>query len=327
MTVGVYNIGLIGAGQIGSRHLQGLAKSTLQYKIYVVDPDEKSLSVAKIRYQEVSPKNTSNTVTFSAELDQLPDVLDVLIIATPSHIRRNVIEKLVKKFIVQYIILEKIVFQKSDDFLPIFNLFAKKNIRSWINCWRRSFSLYKDLKKELYGHTLVIKASGTKWGLGCNAIHLIDLLVFLTGQTDLFFCNDKLDKEIYPAKREGFKEFRGDFVVKTTRGDVLKMTDSDGFAEGSLGIAIKVDNLKFFIDEDSGNLVINSSNSQTEKKKISTPYQSETTGLLVDQIIQTRQSDLTPFAECMNYHIPMLDSFNKHITKVTGSPVQSCPIT
>ena len=66
MTVGVYNIGLIGAGQIGSRHLQGLAKSTLQYKIYVVDPDEKSLSVAKIRYQEVSPKNTSNTVTFSA---------------------------------------------------------------------------------------------------------------------------------------------------------------------------------------------------------------------------------------------------------------------
>ena len=40
-------IALIGAGQLGSRHLQGLAKSDLCLSIEVVEPFEGSKNIAK----------------------------------------------------------------------------------------------------------------------------------------------------------------------------------------------------------------------------------------------------------------------------------------
>ena len=44
---------IIGAGQLGSRHLQGLLKSEIEQVIYVLDPSENSLTVSKQRAQEV----------------------------------------------------------------------------------------------------------------------------------------------------------------------------------------------------------------------------------------------------------------------------------
>ena len=54
------NIAIIGGGQIGSRHLQGLAKLSKQFQIYVVDPDKQALSIAKQRYLEVSEPIKNN---------------------------------------------------------------------------------------------------------------------------------------------------------------------------------------------------------------------------------------------------------------------------
>ena len=49
----MYNIAIIGAGQLGSRHLQGLKLAKLPIKIQVVDSSAESLAVAKSRYEEV----------------------------------------------------------------------------------------------------------------------------------------------------------------------------------------------------------------------------------------------------------------------------------
>ena len=38
---------IIGAGQLGSRHLQGLLKLTQEQVVYVLDPSNDSLSIAK----------------------------------------------------------------------------------------------------------------------------------------------------------------------------------------------------------------------------------------------------------------------------------------
>ena len=48
-----YHILLIGAGQIGSRHLQALALSDINIEISVVDSSTASLAVAKDRYKQV----------------------------------------------------------------------------------------------------------------------------------------------------------------------------------------------------------------------------------------------------------------------------------
>ena len=141
----MYNIAIIGAGQLGSRHLQGLAKSSKQYQLYVVDPDEKALSIAKQRYEEVLIPTNKNNVSYHQNISDLPEKSEVAIIATTANVRRGIIESLLDKCSIKYLILEKVVFQRSEDFKPIQNLLLEKGVKTWVNCSRRSFSLYKNL--------------------------------------------------------------------------------------------------------------------------------------------------------------------------------------
>ncbi len=52
----MYKIALIGAGQLGSRHLQALAKINLEISIEVVEPNTQASEVAKQRFNEIGEK-------------------------------------------------------------------------------------------------------------------------------------------------------------------------------------------------------------------------------------------------------------------------------
>ncbi|MCV3262394.1 Gfo/Idh/MocA family oxidoreductase [Vibrio harveyi] len=64
------NLLIIGAGQLGSRHLQALAQLDDKFSIYVLDPFEQSLEVAKQRYQEVA-QETSPEVTYVTDMEAI----------------------------------------------------------------------------------------------------------------------------------------------------------------------------------------------------------------------------------------------------------------
>ena len=51
---------LIGAGQLGSRHLQGLAKCKLPISIEVVEKSNSAINTAKERFEEI--KNTFSKI-------------------------------------------------------------------------------------------------------------------------------------------------------------------------------------------------------------------------------------------------------------------------
>ena len=76
-----------GAGQIGSRHLQGLMKLNFPSKIYVVDPSIKSLALSESRLKEVKNIAPFIDVSFFSELPKLGKI-DLAIIATTSDIRK-----------------------------------------------------------------------------------------------------------------------------------------------------------------------------------------------------------------------------------------------
>ena len=172
-----------------------------------------------------------------------------------------------------------------------------------------------------------IIVEGNDWELACNSIHFIDLLVFLTEQVTVKFDLVQLDNFIYPSKRNGFKELRGKMVLITERGDRLEILDHDSFEVGLTKISIKTKYSKFTINELDGTMDEILPDKPVVRHKISIPLQSNITGKVADQILETSQSNLTSYAECLQYHIPMLNVFNKHFTKVTGEEVQDCPIT
>lgn len=51
----MYHIAIIGAGQLGSRHLQGLKRAQIPMKIQVVNNALQALEVAEERYEQVDP--------------------------------------------------------------------------------------------------------------------------------------------------------------------------------------------------------------------------------------------------------------------------------
>ncbi|WP_162047622.1 Gfo/Idh/MocA family oxidoreductase [Vibrio taketomensis] len=101
---------MIGAGQLGSRHLQALAQLDDQFSVYVLDPSERSLEVAQLRYQEVV-QEISPDVTYLSDIDNIAGMnIDVCIVATNADIRLGVIKQLVDKLKVKHLILEKYFF-------------------------------------------------------------------------------------------------------------------------------------------------------------------------------------------------------------------------
>ena len=321
----MYNIAIIGAGQLGSRHLQGLAKSTKQFQIYVIDPYEKSLIVAKNRFKEVS-KPTNSKVSYLQNISGVPKNIHLAIIATTANVRREVVEQLLEQCHLKYLILEKVVFQKSEDFNYIQKLLIDNGIKSWINCTRRTFLFYKKLKKKKLGEKIRIKVEGNNWGLACNSIHMIDLLVFLTEKTDIKINTNELENIIFNSKRNNFKELKGTLKIYTNHGDTLELNDQVKY-DGNFKISISNSSMKFNIFEGESLVIIDKSDNKICEEKISVPFQSELTARIVDQILDTGESDLTPYTECMQYHVPMLDAFNEHFSQVTGKDVEICPIT
>jgi len=65
----------------------------------------------------------------------------------------------------------------------------------------------------------------------------------------------------------------------------------------------------------------------TEQERIDIPYQSQLTVDLVDIILKEELSDLVSYDECLQYHIPMLNAFNLHLSKILKKEIKVCPIT
>jgi len=323
----IYNLAIVGAGQLGSRHLQGLSTSKNIFNIYVVDPSQESLKTAKARLEEVN--NTFfDQIFFCQSIIELPEIVDLAIIATLADVRCSIIKLLISEKIVKNLIIEKIVFQRPDDFHGILPLLKQKNVNAWVNCVRRSYPVYKSMKNKMkVGHPVKITASGFDWGMACNGIHFIDLLFFLGGDEKEFLYNtSNLIKKVYDSKRNGFLEIRGKLTIESNLGDELILIDSEECQHSPFKVTIGFGETVFDIDESAElmNVVIE------EKKyieKIKIPFQSELTGHIVDQILAMGKSDLTTIDECALYHVPMLKAFNDHFTNVLKKEVEVCPIS
>lgn len=122
------NIAIIGSGQIGSRHLQALSQLNRITNIQIVDPNYKSLERARERFLQVQENKYAQKVEYLQNIVDLSNNLELVIIATSSDVRREVIEKLLLQKKVRYIILEKVLFQKIKDFAVVNNLLVRNNV-------------------------------------------------------------------------------------------------------------------------------------------------------------------------------------------------------
>jgi hypothetical protein len=321
---------IIGAGQIGSRHLQALCKLESPTRIALVDPSNESLQTASDRYQEVVSSGKKNIELYCHHsLDTLSDTLDIVIIATNSNVREKIVRDVIQKRIAKNIILEKILFQKKDQYITIDALLQESSIPTWVSCWMRTTDLFQKVKSALnLNNSIKIKIYGSQWGMGTNSIHFMDLFSFFSGCVDFKFTGVYLENEVLDAKRYGFKEFMGRLEGKNSRGDSLDLVCKD---EQSGPITIEIQNgpEKFTLITDFVNRFDFKSSNELASRlgNVSLPYQSEMTHLWVNDILTKGSCSLPTYANSISLHLELIKVFNEHLQKLTGKEIDTCPIT
>ncbi|WP_116472413.1 Gfo/Idh/MocA family oxidoreductase [Zobellella maritima] len=321
----MHNIMLIGAGQLGSRHLQGMLLSHHELNIVVVDPFSDSLVVAEERASQVSPAHPQTRISYVTAIPNLN--VDICIIATAAHIRAQVTEELLTKCQVRHIIFEKVLFQKEPEYQAVVNLLDNNDTQGWVNCPRRLYPTYRQIKSMLASSdaALQMKVSGSSWGMACNSIHFIDLFSYLVEVPEYNICLSNLDEKILSSKRAGFYEVTGELKMLAGEHElIIKCGQDDSVA---IKVEIKSGNQSFIIDETAGVWFVSLSEGEHEEKEHMPTYQSQLTGQNIDELLEHNKSSLTTFHDSVRIHIPFIRSLQAHMSNSMGIVLNSCPIT
>ena len=324
---------LIGAGQLGSRHLQGLAKVSFITQIFVVEPNSSNIEIAKSRYNEIDT-NIEHEISYYQSIENLPSKeFDIVIFATNADIRYQLTKQLVDNYEIKYIIFEKVAFQNERQFEEVIELLKFKNIKGWVNCPRRCIPNYHELKETIKTfENINMEAYGVEWGLACNSVHQIDFIAFLTEDPNYTIENNNLINQVFQSKREGFVEFYGSYTGKTEKGNRFKVTCKQKESIDEKPILI----LKLY--NDSEIIIINEGLGKVEhfkkgeiepykKDLFKLKYQSELTNLIVESLSNNEDLDLTTIEESYLIHKPFLKLLLQHLNKLRNTEIDTLPIT
>jgi hypothetical protein len=313
-------VALIGAGQLGSRYLQGLATCEVPLEIFVVDPNEKSLKTAQLRWEEVANGNALHRVHFSQALEGLPAEVDLSLVTTTADVRLQVVEQVQSQCKVRYWILEKVLAQSEDQINRLEQLLLNAE-GVWVNTPRRAYSWHQQIYEQLpRGRAWQVTGSGGAWGMACNSIHFIDLVAWWTGEELGSVDTSGLEKW-FPSKRSGFWEVSGKLKMVYSRGSQLELSADESNTPFSLNLHNK--HGRWQLDESVGSFT--NSNGFSLLGKVE--FQSELTGPLVDQILKTGQCSLPALAESAKMHRPLITALLDHWNASHQSNDTFLPIT
>jgi len=316
----VKNILLVGAGQLGSRYLQGLANCEIQVEIFVVDPNEKSLKTAQLRWEEVANGNALHRIHFSQALEGLPAEVDLSLVTTTAEVRLSVVEQVVLMSRVRYWVLEKVLAQSEDQINRLEQLLLNAE-DVWVNTPRRAYSWHEQIYEQLpRKQSWQVIGSGGGWGIACNSIHFIDLIAWWTDEELVSVDTSALDKW-FSSKRNGFWEVSGKLKIVYSGGSQLELSVDESNTPFSLLLQNEQDSWR--LDESVGSFT--NSNGFSLPGKVE--FQSELTGPLVDQILKTGKCPLPALPESAKMHRSLITALLDHWNASHQSNDTLLPIT
>lgn len=316
---------IIGAGQLGSRHLQALKNYNKELEIVVVDKSVESLRVAKERYDSLAT-NINHKIQFSEV--PLKGKYDLLIVASNASERRKIIENFLEHSQAKNIVLEKILFTKESDYTWAATLADTELKNAWVNCCMRQMPIYQQIKNELPSDKFTMTVTGSNFGLITNAIHYVDYACYLANSNDFQIETDKLISPVIESKRKGYLEYNGVLNAKFKNGSVLTITC---FPDGSLPIAVEVHNAnKRFVvlESERKALTWDQKNEwKCQEQDAIIPYQSQLTTELVKEFADGGTCVLPTLKDSLAIHLNLLNPLKKHLQSTGESSAIDYPFT
>jgi predicted dehydrogenase len=321
MTQPQYSLVLIGAGELGSRHLQSMA-SLPDCCIDVVEPD--ALSVEKARQRLAQVQVNAAQIRFFQSIAQLSTQYDLALIATGAAVRFELSKELLRRAKVRYLLLEKVLFQHPEHYAQMLMLLEQHHVQAYVNCPRRCYPLYQQLKAAA-STPLVMQVQGNLWGMACNSIHFIDLVSFLSSESLLSVDASQLGQSLQ-SKRAGYLEVTGHLYCVFSQGSelILRCT-ADELAPISVSIQLSCAEGRFDIDEVKG-CVHKTGDAEPLLCNMPMLYQSQLTAAVVSELLSSGHCSLTPYAESSALHLPLIHSLLAYFRQESAQ-LQHCPIT
>jgi hypothetical protein len=310
-----------GAGQIGSRHLQGLVKCKIPLRIYIHDIHKESLAIAKQRWDEVCNQEQTHELSIHASLNSMPQNVDIAIVATAADVRAEVVAKICNRINVRHWVLEKVLTQGQAD-LDKLLLQIGTDSKVWVNIPRRMMPWYKEIRSLLgLKQPLALNIQGGGWGLACNSAHFLDLCAWWTGETLSRIDSTQLDLIWFESKRPGFWEINGTLKAYYSGGSKAILSATKG--ANSISIDVSDGDQSWTINEVNG--IAQKSDGIVIKGK--PLYQSEMTGPLVESILKTGRCDLPTIKEASDVHRIFIQTLVKHWEQAGNPDAAYVPIT
>ena len=303
----MYKILLVGAGQIGSRYLEGLAKLNINFELIVIEPNLDSLNTAKSRWTSACVEGRDYNIKWLNKIQSQKYEMDLAIISTSSVDRYNIVKNVSETFLPKYWIMEKLLAQSKKEIDLIIKA-TDKSHGAWVNISRRLNTWHKRIASEFNfkGPIKVIKTGGL-WGMACNSIHLIDLVCWWTGEKILSIDTDKLDKNWIKSKREGYFEITGEMTAKFSNGSSLILRSNKNFDNEFIKVYLR-DNKEILINENEGFLI----SPNGKKSNGSLQLQSELTAPLIKKLILESNCELPTLNISAQQHSVFINSMLKH---------------
>lgn len=324
----MYQFAIIGCGGLGMRYIQSLAKLNIEAVVYAVDVSGEALEKAKALFEGNAPSEQVKLVLCN-KIDEIPVEIDIAAVVTTSGVRRTLVEELLAHSTVSYLILEKVLFPCLEDYSAIEALLKEKKIKTWINCSRRIIPFFSWLKEEFQDQKIRFELTGGAWGIGCNSIHYIDLINFITGNTEgLEVCTEKLDAVIIESKRNGYIEFTGTLEGRTDVCEFFSLHSEVGEIEPVL-YTISSKEKKCVVNEGGGVAYMFRKKDKwaLETIPLKAYYQSTMTSGLFEEIINTGSCMLPDYETAQKEHIPFITALLEFMNKDREEKVKRCPIT
>jgi len=314
---------IVGAGQLGSRYLQGLALSERSLDIYVQDISDQSLRTSKNLWDQAIDADSikRHKVTLLSSLENFPQQIDIAIVSTNANVRPQVVKQIVKNCNVRYWILEKILAQ-SEATLDEISLLTRNSNGVWINHPFRMMNIFRIMRKNLLKDApLIVRVSGSLWGMACNTTHYLDLVEFLTGETLTELDISQLDSHWIKSKRKGFFEVTGKITTAFSRGTTLIL---ESRKKGPVfSVEIESQDQKWKIDD--RNRIVSGVNGVLITGNIE--MQSLMTKRLVDTLLTGGNCHLPKLSESLELHRFFLRSLLEHWNYSHGTNIDTLPIT
>ena len=319
----MYNIVVIGAGQLGSRHIQSIKSTKHQCRLYVVDSVKESLDKTKAIYDSTQVETQIQGVSYCEDMSPLPAIIDFLLISTGSRPRAAIFKAISEKHKVKNIVFEKVLFQTEKDYKGVDDILKQKGIKAWVNSPRRMYEGYKAIKPLFDGKVVNMTVNGGEWGMGCNSIHFLDVYSFLTGQYDYTLNTGAVDKLIIDSKRAGYKEFTGTIRADYANGGTVVLNCSTS-PIGHL-VTIASNDAICSISEIKKECWIKTEEID-EIIPFPVPYQSQLTSIVLDSILDNGTCELATYDESKKVHLPFITGLIDFLNRI-GNNTDNCPIT